>query len=106
MITYKWIFSQFKCKKVNEQFDNIVSVINWRYVGTNENGISADAYGSQEIDEPIPENFTPFNNLTESQVVSWMESFIDVSQMQNEIENQINLIENPTHIILPPPFSI
>lgn len=105
MITYKWTFSAFDCK-VDENLDKVVTTVHWRYNGTDEDGISAENYGAQPVGEPNPDAFTPYPDLSKEQVIGWMESVMDIKEMQKNIAEQINLIKNPVQITLQPPFLV
>jgi hypothetical protein len=79
--------------------------VHWRYNGTNENGISAEIYGAQAVGTPTPDAFTPYPDLSEEQVIGWMEETLDVEAMDLNIAEQIELIINPVYVTLPPPFA-
>jgi hypothetical protein len=104
MINYKWIFSAFDCRVDEEGMQDVVTTVHWRYNGTNENGIAAEVYGAQSVGTPTPDAFTPYPGLSEAQVIGWMEDTMDVPAMQLNIAEQIELIEHPVNITLPPPF--
>jgi hypothetical protein len=103
MITYKWTFSAFDCK-VDEKLDEIVTTVHWRYGGSDEDGVTAEVYGAQSVGEPNPDAFTPYPEISEEQVIKWMESVINVEEMNDNISKQIDLIKNPIQVTLPPPF--
>lgn len=105
MITYKWIFSAFDCR-VDENLDKVVTTVHWRYNGTDEDDISAGIYGAQPVGEPNHDAFTPYPDLLEEQIIGWMESVMDIEEMQKNIEEQINLIKNPVQVTLSPPFLV
>jgi hypothetical protein len=105
MITYKWIFSAFDCRVDEDGMQDVVTTVHWRYNGTNENGISAEIYGAQAVGTPTPDAFTPYPDLSEEQVIGWMEETLDVEAMDLNIAEQIELIINPVYITLPPPFA-
>jgi hypothetical protein len=104
MITYKWTFSAFDCR-IDEKLDKVVTNVHWRYEGADDNGVTAETYGAQAVGEPTPEAFTPYPELSEEQVIGWMESVMDIEEMKTNIANQIDLIANPVTVTLPPPFS-
>ena len=104
MITYKWSFPAFDCR-VDEKLEKVVTNVHWRYSGTDEDGISADTYGAKSVGEPNPDAFTPYPDLSEEQVIGWMESVIDMEEMNSNIAKQIELIKNPIQITLSPPFN-
>jgi hypothetical protein len=105
MITYKWIFSAFDCKVSENGMRNIVTNVHWRYNGTNKDDISAEIYGTQAVGEPTPDAFVPYPELSEKQVIGWMEATLDMPAMQANIAEQIELIINPVYVTLPPPFN-
>ena len=105
MITYKWIFSAFDCRVDEDGMQDVVTTVHWRYNGTTEDGISAEIYGAQAVGTPTPDVFTPYPDLSEEQVIGWMEETMDVPAMQLNIAEQIELIINPVMVTLPPPFA-
>ena len=105
MITYKWIFSAFDCRVDEDGMQDVVTTVHWRYNGTTEEGISAEIYGAQAVGTPTPDAFTPYPDLSEEQVIGWMEETMDVPAMQLNIAEQIELIINPVMVTLPPPFA-
>jgi hypothetical protein len=105
MITYKWEFPAFDCTVQKEGMEKVVTAVHWRYKGTDENDVMAEIYGAQAVGEPTPDAFTPYPELSEEQVIGWMESVMDIEEMKTNIANQIDLIANPVTVTLPPPFS-
>lgn len=104
MITYKWTFSAFDCRVDEDGMQDVVTTVHWRYNGTNEDGIIAGMYGAQAVPTPNPDAFTPYPDLSEEQVIGWMEETMDVPAMQANIAEQIELIIHPINVTLPPPF--
>jgi hypothetical protein len=100
MITFEWTISALDCAVSKDELTNVVETIHWRYRGTNENNTTAETYGAQSVGDPNPEEFTPFEDLTLEIVTQWLESIMDMEKLQQNIENQINEIENPTHVTL------
>lgn len=105
MITYKWEFPAFDCSLDKDGMEKVVTTVHWRYKGTDENDITAEIYGAQAVGEPTPDAFTPYPELSEEQVIGWMERVMDIEEMKTNIANQIDLIANPVTVTLPPPFS-
>jgi hypothetical protein len=103
MITYKWTFSAFDCR-IDEKLDKVVTNVHWRYEGADDDGVTAETYGAQAVGEPNPDAFTAYPEISEEQVIGWMESVIDMESMNENIANQIDLIKNPVQVTLPPPF--
>lgn len=105
MITYKWTFSAFDCKVDENGLQDVITTVHWRYRGTDKDGVTYEIYGAQAVGEPNPDAFTPYPDLSEEQVTGWMESVIDMEEMNGNIAKQIELIKNPIQITLSPPFN-
>lgn len=104
MNTYNWIIAALNCKVNENDLQDVVYNVHWRYTATNENGISAETYGAQSVSPPSEEEFTPYDQLTKEQVVGWLEGSMDVSSMNLMLDNQIELIVNPVDVTPPLPF--
>ena len=105
MITYKWTFPAFDCR-LDKKLDKVVTTVHWRYEGADKDGITAETYGAQAVGDPNPDAFTAYPEISEEQVIGWMESVIDMEAMNENIATQIELIKNPVQVTLPPPFSV
>lgn len=105
MITYKWIFSAFDCKVSEDGMQDVITTVHWRYRGTDENGVTAEVYGAQGVGSPTPDAFTPYPELSEEQVIGWMESTIDMEAMNANIDAQIEAIINPVNVTLQAPWN-
>jgi hypothetical protein len=98
--TYTWQISALDCAVSKDGLNNIVQTIHWRYRGVNENNTTAEVYGAQSVGDPNPDEFTPYEDLTIEIVSQWLESIMDMEEIQQNIENQISKIENPTQVTL------
>lgn len=105
MITYKWIFYAFDCRIEEDGLQKVVKTVHWRYRGTDEDGITAETYGAQAVGEPNPDAFTPYPQISEEQVIGWMEETMDIETMNENIASQINLIKNPVTETLSTPWN-
>lgn len=99
MINFEWQKPTLEVKLIDGTLENVIVTVHLRYKGTNENEISADVYGANSLETPSEENFVPFDELTNEDISKWLESILDIKQMQENIINQIDLIENPITII-------
>ena len=70
--TYTWNIAQLE-RKVS---DGAVYTAHWTVTTTREvtggDDLTAGSYGSIGFGEPDPNNFTPYADLTEGQVVGWV----------------------------------
>lgn len=105
MINYTWTFPAFDCVIDEDGLQNVVTTVHWILTGTDEDNISATVYGSQGVGQPNPEAFTPFPDISEEQVIGWMESSMDVDALEVNIATQIDLIKHPVTEVLPAPWS-
>jgi tRNA(His) 5'-end guanylyltransferase len=103
MITYKWTISAFDCKAVLEDLTDVVCNVHWRYEAT-KNDIVVSTYGVLILENPNKDNFIALNDLKETDVIGWLESKLDVNELNTNLENEINLIEKPTEVKINSPF--
>ena len=98
---YKWTISALDCRINEDGLTNVITVIHWRYRGTDADGITAEIYGTQSVPAPNPKAFTPYEEITLEMVSGWLESEINMKEIQKNINTQIELIKNPINITLP-----
>lgn len=103
MITYKWTISAFDCKAILEDLTDVVYNVHWRYEAT-KNDIVVSTYGVLILENPNKDNFIALNDLKETDVIGWLESKLDVNELNKSLENEINLIEKPTEVKINNPF--
>lgn len=78
--------------------DGSVYTIHWS-ASLEEDGQTATAYGSVGLGEPDPENFVPFSELTQEEVLNWLFEALGVDQVvtiQENLHQQIQDKINPT----------
>lgn len=93
-ITYNWIISSMDVVPADNQLSNVVKVIYWSLVASDDIN-TARINSTVELDHANPENFTAFDNLTESQVVEWVEGIIDVDNIKVKLAAELNALSNP-----------
>ena len=101
MTTFNWTISAVERAISLDGLSNVIQIVHWRYRGTDENGVTAETYGATSVGAPNPQDFTPFDEVTASDVERWLEVLLDVPSMQVNLEAQIALIINPTTITGP-----
>ena len=101
MTTFTWAEPVAGRAVSKDGLSDVIQTVHWRYRGTDENGVSAEIYGVTTIGDPNPEDFTPFDKVTASDVQGWLENLLDVPSMQANLQSQIDLIITPTTIIGP-----
>jgi hypothetical protein len=104
MNTYTWTIVALDCKINEDNLQDVVYNVNWRYKAVNENDITVETFGALLVPPPSQEDFTPYEDLTKDQVIGWLDAGLNVPAITADLDNQINLIVNPVDITLPPPF--
>jgi hypothetical protein len=106
--SFSWVISQLNCAVESEGLPNVINMIHWRYNATQVDGDKtwfAETYGATSVAQPNPQNFVPYEDVTEDEVIGWLEAVLPVEAMQASLEANINLQINPTEITLPLPWS-
>jgi len=88
-ITYTWAVDHLECYPTYESQTDVVSKVTWSYRGKDENGIGSSRGGITPVTYTAGSPFTPFNQLTETQVLGWVTPTITTEQ-QTEMEAGIN----------------
>ena len=105
-IIYNWEITAMEVILNQDGLSNVVSNIDWRLIATIENEpYMASNYSKQYVGSPNPETFVDYENLTKEQVVSWLESTLDVEHLKENLAYQIDLQINPIVATLNPPFA-
>jgi len=86
---------------------NVVFCIFWDRQLVDENGNEVVLSGAQEIALNLDGAFIPYENLTEEQVISWLETALSVEvieQMDAKLNTMLQHKVNPPVIIKPLPW--
>ena len=92
-LTYTWKLTRLK--KANDpslELDDIIVQTYWQCIGTDAQGNSGVFNGATpfEPDKVDTQNFTTYENLTEAQVLGWIQDVVNSSpQYKEHIEGQI-----------------
>jgi len=100
MITINWIIERLLVKPTEGTLTDVVITADWRCNGTQDQ-YSGTCYGSTSFAPPSG-SFTPYEDLTEQQVLDWcFANGVDQSAIEANVTQQINDQINPP-IIAPP----
>ncbi len=95
--SYNWVISQLDAYPEHEGKKDVVFVVHWRRVSTDGKGHNADVYGAQTLTLDPEAPFTPFANLTEAQVIGWLEDAFGTetlaaqeAALDQQIADQVN----------------
>jgi hypothetical protein len=108
MTQFQFVISQLNCAVESDGLPNVINVIHWRYQATQVDGDKtwfAETYGASSVGQPNPQNFVPYEDVTEAEVISWLEEILPMEAMQASLEANIALQINPVEITLPLPWA-
>jgi hypothetical protein len=92
-ITYTWKINQLTAYPTYESQTDVVFKVQWYYRGVDENGIGSSRGAITEVTYSAGAPFTPYADLTEAQVLGWVQETITPekqAQMEAEIVGDID----------------
>jgi hypothetical protein len=96
-----WIIERLLVRKVEGSLTDVVITADWRCNGSQDQ-YSGTCYGSASFAPPSGSGFTPYEDLTQDQVLSWcFANGVDQKAIEANVTAQINDQINPP-IIAPP----
>jgi hypothetical protein len=104
-ITYTWLFPTLEAVPSVDGLTDVVHVVHWRLRGEDADGVSFEDYGTVTMEDPDPENFTPFADLTEADVLAWIAGEIDVAERKAIVAAQIERKKNPPVVAKAAPWA-
>lgn len=100
---YRWIIYSLNTIPSFEGYDNFVTGVNWRYNATSDSGLTANIEGQSNFNS-LNGQYINYTSLTESTVISWIESVEDMSNLQEKLDIIINQKIAPQIVNLPLPW--
>jgi hypothetical protein len=102
-ISIVWIIERLLVKPTEGDKTDVVITADWRCNGT-DSTYSGTCYGSASFAPPT-ENFTPYEDLTQDQVLGWCyANGVDKTSIEANVTAQINDQINPPVIAPPLPW--
>jgi hypothetical protein len=104
---FEWVISELNCAVESEGLPDVINQIHYRYNATQEHDgkiYFADTYSVASVTQPNPQNFIPYADVTEAEVIGWLEEILPVEAMQLALENNIALQITPKEVTLPLPW--
>lgn len=101
---YQWVISQLDTAPSMDALTDVVKIVHWIYQSIDGN-YSATVYGSMACATPSDTDFTAYPDLTEDQVISWLEAGLDVDALKANLDQQIEDQKNPPIVNLPLPWA-
>ena len=104
--TYHFKINAVDAHVSQDGLENVVYNVHYSYIGEDENGNIASQIGVQHVPYVDPENFTPFDQLTQADVISWIEPELNVAEFQQNLNAQLAELAAPTKVTLQVPESL
>jgi len=103
-ITYSFTNIELEVAPILGALENVVTRINYTYIGKDEKGFSSSFHGMTPLRSPNTSEFKAFNTLTEEEVIVWLNQSVNVSNMQKLIESGIKAQRNPRFVPIGNPW--
>lgn len=104
-LTYEWKITQIK-KTTNNSVDNAIIGTRWEVKGTDISGNEGTFAGATPftLNQINPDNFIPYNELTEEIVLNWIKEYVSgsnrVTNYWDHVSGKINdQLEEKTSVI-------
>jgi len=108
-LAFTWQISSLEVAPSDNGLLDVIKVAHWRYRATaSDDGLTAEVYGAQGFPAPEPASYTPFESVTEADVVGWIEGLIGtdgVEAMNAGLGVQIENLRNPPVETRSPPWA-
>ena len=103
--TYNWKINALDAKISHDSNDNVINTIHWGYsaVDNDDAAKAASSIGTHSIVYDA-DNFTEYADITEANVIAWLEAGLDVEAMKASLDSQIELQKAPVDITFSNPF--
>jgi hypothetical protein len=100
-ITYNKQIGSLSCYSDIDGETDVVFTINWTLYG-NEGALSASYPCSTSVPYTASQSFIPYADLTQEQVLLWIDEFTDADMMASYYEYIDNNIEQQKVVVTPP----
>lgn len=97
MIAYTWSIKELLTVPQEAGYTDVVVQANWTLTGV-ESPYTAEIGGGSQFTLQQGEGFTPYNQLTEAQVIGWVQEALTpegITALQNNIAFRIEQQKNP-----------
>jgi hypothetical protein len=95
--TKTWYINQMDVYPEKNGLTDVVFTVHWSLIGDDGEGHTGSAYGSVGVTLDEGGDYTPYDKLTQEQVVGWVKDALGEEQLAlleinigNQIEEQIN----------------
>lgn len=97
MITYSWNFPLVDVAPSTEGgLTNVIKVVHWELWANDGSGHYARLYGTHDLADADPSEFTAIDKVTSDQLVAWVSAGMDIDAAKAALATQIaNAIDPP-----------
>jgi hypothetical protein len=100
--TYTWTITNMTCLPEVDGYTDVVVQVSWKCIGT-DGTHTGEQYDINSFTFD-PTNFTPYADLTQEEVLSWVWSTVDQTAIEAVVAAQIANLANPPVVALPLPW--
>jgi hypothetical protein len=104
--TITWIVQQMDCYPTADGETDVVFTVHWRCNGV-DGEYAGTAYGTQSVTYEAGTPFTPYADLTQDQVIGWVQDAMgpeQVASIEANVETQVQDAMNPPVVAPPLPW--
>lgn len=105
--SFNWVIEQLDCYPEQDGETDVVFTVHWR-LNAVDGEYGATAYGTVGVSYAPGQPFTPYADLTEAQVVGWVQAALgpeQVAQMEAALAANIAAQINPPVVSPPLPWA-
>ena len=106
-MAFNWVISQLDSIPSLDGMDKVISTIHYRAQKQYEEDVihfTADTYGALGMQVPHEASFTPYDEVTQEMVESWLTALLDTEAIEANLDAQIKNFLNPPIVAYPLPW--
>ena len=106
-MAFSFLISQLDSIPSLDGMDKVISVIHYRAQKQYEEDVihfTADTYGALAVQAPHEASFTPYDEVTQAMVESWLNELLDTEAIEANLDGQIANFLNPPIVAYPLPW--
>ena len=106
-MAFNWVISSLDSIPSIDGMDKVISVIHYRAQKQYQEDVihfTADTYGALSVEAPHEASFTPYAEVTQAMVESWLTAGLDTEAIEANLDAQIQTFLNPPIVAYPLPW--
>ena len=104
MTIFNWQIQSMPAYPQAEGQNDVVFQVNWQ-CNANDDGYSANSFGTVPVTYVAGSPYTPYDQLTQEQVWGWINPSIDRPEIEANLQAMIDVQKNPPVVTPPLPWS-